>query len=96
MQSNYQARWISRRRVNELIKTKKLGKTMHLDHLNGILVIEPVGSDWGDGRVLPPQEADYELQPAWILEPQTRLRQARELLGLETEQLAAAGANVTR
>lgn len=92
MQTHYQARWISRRRVNELIKAKRLSKAMHLDHLNGILMIEPVGSDWGDGPILPPQEADYELQPAWILDSQTRLRQARELLGLESEQLAGAEA----
>jgi hypothetical protein len=63
---------------------------MHLNHLSGILLVEPLGSDLSDGAILEPHEANYELQSAWILESKARLRQARRLLGLETEELAFA------
>src|SRR5260370_37604174 len=83
MQSNYQAQWASRRRVDELSRAGKLGQAMVLEHFNGVIMVEPVGSDLGDGPVLSPQEADYELQPAWHLGTNATLRQARGLLGLE-------------
>jgi hypothetical protein len=82
MENNYQAQWISRQRMNEVRKGGLPGKSLFLNHLNGGIVVELAGSDLGDGAVLPPEEADYELQPAWISDPQSILRQARQLLGL--------------
>jgi hypothetical protein len=91
MSSNFDARWISRRRMNDLKKSQVSHQAVFLTHLNGFIVIEPQGSDLGDGPALSPEEVDYELQFAWINEPTNRLRRARELLGLEAPQMAGVG-----
>jgi hypothetical protein len=91
MSSNFDARWISRRRMNDLKKSQVSQSALFLTHLNGFIVIEPEGSDLGDGAALSPEEADYELQLAWIHEPTNRLRRAREMLGLEAPQMVGAG-----
>jgi hypothetical protein len=83
MQTNYQARWISRKRLEELRRSGVYRNALLLDHFNGLLVIEPVGSELGDGTVLSPQEAEYELQPAWLLGPRGQVSEARRRLGLE-------------
>ena len=90
MHTNLQARWISRQRLHQLQKVGLPREALHLNHLSGIVAVEPIGSDLGDGAILEPHEADYELQPAWILDSKARLRQARRLLGLEAEQMAFA------
>jgi hypothetical protein len=67
-----------------------------LDTFNGFLIVEPVGSNLGDGAVLAPEEANYELQEVWYTGPRSKLREARTRLGLETEaaarQLSTSGA----
>lgn len=82
MSSQYQARWISRPRA---VAVKKSGHrdALVLDTLNGILLIEPVGSHLGDGPVLNRREADYELQPVWYTGTTAKLLQARQMLGLD-------------
>ena len=50
--------------------------------MSGFLVVEPIGSNLGDGDVLDHTEADYELNPAWCLTPKPRLNEARRRLGL--------------
>jgi hypothetical protein len=92
MQTLFQARRISKRRADELKKSGAVGRSLLLDTFNGIILVEPVGSNLGDGDVLSQEEADYELQPVWHLGPRTVLREARRRLGLEAEagQLASA------
>lgn len=89
MQAQFQARRISKRRADEVKKSRALGRAMLLDTFNGIILIEPLDSNLGDGDILSPEEADYELQPVWHLGPKTRLREARKRLGLDAE--AAVG-----
>jgi hypothetical protein len=84
MTADYQVRWISKRRAETLRKEGLLRQTTLLDSFNGFLLIEPVGSDLGDGAVLSFQEADYELQPAWCPGPKANLERARRLVGLDS------------
>jgi hypothetical protein len=76
-------RRLSKARRDELRRSGASGRGILLDSLNGFLIVEPVGSDLGDGEILPHQEADFELSDAWCLESQRKLREARKLLGLE-------------
>jgi hypothetical protein len=84
MNADYQARWVSKRRAETLRKEGLPRPATLLDSFNGFLLIEPVGSDLGDGAVLSFQEADYELQPAWCPGPKTELERARRLVGLDS------------
>ena len=92
MDTTYQARWISRKRRGQLRKSGGTQTGLVLDHLNGTLIIEPVGSDLGDGPVMSTQEAEYELQPAWLLGPRGLVNEARRRLGLALGELVRAGA----
>jgi hypothetical protein len=85
MQTKYQARWISKERLASLRKSGQIGQGVTLDCLKGFLVVEPTGSNLGDGEILDRTEADYELNPAWCLNPLTRLNEARKRLGLMPE-----------
>jgi hypothetical protein len=81
----YQARWISKRRLDEIRRTKESGKGLVLDSFNGFLIVEPQGTELGDGPVLSAAEADYELRPVWCAGAKAKLRDARQLLGLGAE-----------
>lgn len=85
MQSKYQVRWLSKERLASLRKSGQIGQAVTLDCLRGFLIVEPIGSNLGDGTVLNRTEADYELNPAWCLNPLTRLNEARKRLGLTPE-----------
>ena len=85
MRKQYEARWVSRQRYNTLRRSGRLGDTLLLETTNGYLVVQPAGSDAGDGAALSPAEADYELQSVWFPGPPPVLRQARGMLGLETD-----------
>ncbi|MHB1425461.1 MAG: hypothetical protein ACYC3I_20015 [Gemmataceae bacterium] len=85
MQAPYQARRITKRRADEVKRTGVLGRSLLLDTFNGIIVVEPLESNLGDGEILSQQEADYEMQPVWHLGPKAILREARKRLGLEAE-----------
>lgn len=87
MRRDFQVRWLSKERRNALIRAGRLGRALLLDTFNGFIIVEPAGSDLGDGRVLSPEEADYELRPVWCLSPHARLKEARRRLGLETETM---------
>ncbi len=91
MHNQFQARWLSAARSAELKRRGNLRGAMLLDHFKGPLLIEPVGSNLGDGAILGSWEADFELQPAWILGPSSTLQRARQLLGLQTQERATAG-----
>jgi hypothetical protein len=58
---------------------------MLLDSYNGFLIVEPAGSNLGDGEVLAPEAANYELSAAWCPGSRVRLTEARRLLGLKVE-----------
>ena len=92
MDTTYQARWISRKRWGELRKSGGTQTGLVLDHLNGTLIIEPVGSDLGDGPVMSSREAEYELQPAWLLGRRGLVNEARRRLGLALERLVGVEA----
>jgi hypothetical protein len=94
MNSTYEARRISKRRLAELRKARALGSAVVLDTYMGFLIVEPVGSNLGDGAILTERDADYELQSVWYLGPPAILRQARKVLGLDAaaRETATAGA----
>ncbi|HXG13329.1 MAG TPA: hypothetical protein VNK04_26465 [Gemmataceae bacterium] len=92
MMTNYEVRWISKPRADALKRSGRLGDALLLDTFNGILIVEPAGSNLGDGAVLTREEADYELQPAWFLGPKARLIEARRRLGLDASSPSAASA----
>jgi hypothetical protein len=85
MRLEYQARWISKRRLDAIRRTRESTRGIPLDSFNGFLMVEPVGSNLGDGPVLSREEADFELRPVWCSGTKARLRDARELLGLDPE-----------
>jgi hypothetical protein len=82
MNTQYQARCISRQRLDAVRRSGAVTQGIVLDSFNGFLIVEPVGSNLGDGAVLAPQDADYELSPVWCSGPKGRLNEARRLLGL--------------
>jgi hypothetical protein len=86
MRSEYEARWISKPRLESIRKSNIIGQAVVLDSFNGFLIVEPRGSKLGDGTVLSREEADYELTPVWCSGPKAKLRGARKLLGLETHE----------
>jgi hypothetical protein len=94
MSASYEARRISKQRLAELRKARALGQAVVLDTYMGFLIVQPAGSNLGDGAALSEPEADYELQPVWYLGPPATLRQARKLLGLGAgaRETATAGA----
>ncbi|HXG10546.1 MAG TPA: hypothetical protein VNK04_12360 [Gemmataceae bacterium] len=83
MPAAYQARRISKERARALRRSGALGQAILLDSVSGFIIVEPVGSNLGDGEVLAREIADSELHSAWCLDPLSRIRQARQLLGLE-------------
>ena len=85
MRADYHARWVSKRRLEHIRRTKDPTRVVVLDSFNGFLIVEPMGSNLGDGPVLSRVEADYELRPVWCGEAKAKLREARELLGLDPE-----------
>jgi len=84
MHVNYQARWCSKTKADALRRAGD-NVAMVLDSFNGKIVVEPKGADLGDGDILSMQEADQELRPVWSLERRTKLLQARNRLGLESD-----------
>ena len=96
MRKNYEARWVSRQRYDALRRSGRLGDILLLETTNGYLVIQPSGSDAGDGAALRPQEADYELQAVWFPGPPPLLKKARALLGLETDACSPRVAETSR
>lgn len=81
----YQARWISKKRADEVRKTGAIRKGVLLDSFNGIIIVEPVGSNLGDGEVMSLDAADYELRPVWVYVAKSKLGEARKLLGLSLD-----------
>jgi hypothetical protein len=84
MNAKYEARWISKQRADSVKRSGGLIERMLLDTFRGFIIVEPVGSKMGDGARLSPAEADYELQPTWVTEKTSKLREARTRLGLES------------
>ena len=85
MHARFQARRISKQRIQFLRKSGRMKDAIVLDSFSGFLIVEPVGSDLGDGDVLDATEADFELNTAWCLTTRSRLNEARKRLGLERE-----------
>jgi hypothetical protein len=82
MTFNYQARWISKTRADASKKHWRARGGILLAGFKGLIIVEPKGTNLGDGKVLSPLEADYEIQATWCLEPPTKIAGARQLLGL--------------
>jgi hypothetical protein len=85
MPTRHQARWVSKKRLSELRKSGELSRGLLLDSINGWIIVEPVGSNLGDGDVMAPDTADYELSPVWCPGSKAKLKEARRLLGLSAE-----------
>jgi hypothetical protein len=81
----YQTRWISKPRINLSRKLREFREAIVVDYRTGFLIVEPKGSNLGDGDILPLEVADYELRTAWCQTPKPKLIQARKLLGLSTD-----------
>jgi hypothetical protein len=80
--AQYQARWISKEKINHLRRSGGFGRAVLVDYRTGFVIVEPVGSNLGDGEVLTPELANYELREAWCPTPKSKLVEARKLLGL--------------
>jgi hypothetical protein len=95
MQPTYQARKISKSQADALRRRSDLKQVVLLDCFSGFIVVAPEGSIAIDGEILTPVVADYELRPAWISSPLSKLAQARRLLGLEPDPVGGilVGAN---
>ena len=93
MNQRYEAHWVSKPRA-QILKRRLPPDAILLDVFSGFIVVQPVGSDLGDGPVLSQQEAEFELQPAWFLGHKPVLLQARRKLGLgsNSEAPVRAGA----
>jgi hypothetical protein len=91
MNRPYEARWVSKPRA-QILKRRLPHDAILLDVFSGFIVVQPVGSDLGDGPVLSPQEAEFELQPAWFLGHKPVLLQARRKLGLGSSAETPVGA----
>ena len=85
MQNSYQARWISKKQMDVLKKTGQLVNSVLLESEKGHILVEPAESHHGDGGVLAHDIADFELRPAWCRSPNTKVRKARQLLGLAAD-----------
>lgn len=83
MRRTYHARWISKRRLDDIRRSRDSARGVVLDSFNGFLIVEPAGTNLGDGPILTPEESDYELRPVWCAGDKAKLRLARELLGLD-------------
>ena len=90
MTSRFQAQWVSRHKAQAIKRAGPKKDAVLLDTFTGIIIVEPEGKQWGDGPVLTPDEAAFELQPAWHYGPAARIREARRRLGLETNPDAAS------
>ena len=90
MHSKFQARRISKQRIEFLRKSGRVKDAIVLDSFSGFLIVEPVGSDLGDADVLDASEADFELNTAWCLTTKSRLNEARKRVGLEMEAPSGA------
>ena len=90
MHAKFQARRISKQRIDFLRKSGRMKDAIVLDSFSGFLIVEPVGSDLGDGDVLDAAEADFELNTAWCLTTKSRLNEARKRLGLGSEARSEA------
>ncbi len=89
MQTEFEARWVSKERAKAIRKRSVPSDVLLLDMFTGFILVQPKGSDLGDGPVLNPTEMDAELQLVWFLGPWRVLRQARERLGLESGTVEA-------
>jgi hypothetical protein len=94
MKPNYVARWIRKNRLDEVRKSGKVSRAVVLDSMQGFLIVEPAGSDLGDGEILSPEAADYEVRPEWCLNPRGKIAAARRLLGLPAETAVSSFAVV--
>jgi hypothetical protein len=88
MQLGYQARWVSKGRRDLLKRRGGLGQAVLLDSSSGFLIVEPVGSNLGDGTLLSRADADFELRDVWCLESRKKIAVARQRLGLELTEAA--------
>jgi hypothetical protein len=84
MKPRYHARWVSKEKSDALKRSGALAEAVLLDSFKGFIVVEPAGRHLGDGGVLSPVEADFELTPVWCLTPKKKLEAARRMLGLKT------------
>jgi hypothetical protein len=85
MQPRYHARWVSKDRSQALKRAGYLRESVLLNNPGGFILVEPAGKPLADGPMLSPEDADYELRPAWCLDPPSRLAEARRRLGLDPD-----------
>ena len=91
MAGSYQIRWVSKARRDQLKRKPGQHDMVLLDSINGFLIVEPQGSNLGDGEMLTREQADFELREVWCPERKVKLNRARQLLGLPLEQEHPAG-----
>jgi hypothetical protein len=90
MSNEYQARWITKKRLDAVRRSGAVTRGVVLDSFNGFLIVEPVGAELGDGPVLSREEAEFELQSVWCGGSRARLQEARRLVGLAPEPVGEA------
>lgn len=94
MPAKYRARRVSKDRVHDIKRRGAINGAVVLNAYNGFIIVEPVGSNLGDGEILPPETADSELRPPWCLDSHNQLLKARQRLHLGDYQRQLAGSGV--
>src|SRR5437660_654942 len=80
--SEYLAQWITKNQINSLRKNGGFKDGILLESIKGFIIVEPSSVRYGDGEVLSPDVADYELRPEWCTGAKPRLLEARKRLKL--------------
>jgi hypothetical protein len=83
MSAHFQARWISKGLSVHVRRAGTLGEGLILNSCKGFIVLEPKGRSIGDGGVLSPDAARFELDPTWCTDSPAKVKKARQLLGLD-------------
>jgi hypothetical protein len=86
--SHYYAQWISKDKVRTLRKAGGWKDGILLDSYKGFIMIQPADRQYGDGEVLSPDTADYELRPEWCTGEKPKLLEARRRLRLDANGVA--------
>lgn len=82
MQRTYKAWWMPKKQIDAMRKTGALTKSIVVNSLKGYILVEPESAHRSGGDLLPTDDAKFELDPAWCIDPPKTIRKARELLGL--------------
>lgn len=83
MRAGCKGRWLSKTQIESLRKSGALGHSIVVNSFKGFILVEPVHSHLGRGRVVTRDFAQFGLDPTWCNDPPRTIGKARQLLGLQ-------------